>query len=96
MRTVKFLCMQFNQWASEGNQFVASLSDRTSHQPAAVMVSVKPVLECLVNKGKVKLNIVSDLPTSQYRNKIIFNMIRQFANEYDVTVHWIYLEAGHG
>ena len=23
-------------------------------------------------------------------------MIQQFANEYEVTVHWIYLEAGHG
>ena len=85
-----------HQWTSEGNQSVASLSDHTSHQVAAVMVSVKPVLESLVKNGKVKINIVSDLPTSQYRNKKIFYMIQQFANEYEVTVHWIYLEAGHG
>ena len=85
-----------HQWTSEGNQSVASLSDHTRHQVAAVMVSVKPVLESLVKNGKVKINIVSDLPTSQYRNKKIFYMIQQFANEYEVTVHWIYLEAGHG
>ena len=85
-----------HQWTSEGNQSVASLSDHTSHQAAAVMVSVKPVLESLIKNGKVKINIVSDSPTSQYRNKKIFYIIQQFANEYEVTVHWIYLEAGHG
>ena len=85
-----------HQWTSEGNQSVASLSDHTSDQAAAVIVSVKPVLESLVKNGKVKINIVSDSPTSQYRNKKFFYMIQQFANEYEVTVHWIYLEAGHG
>ena len=76
-----------HQWTSEGNQSVASLSDHTSHQAAAVMVSVKPVLESLVKNGKVKINIVSDSPTSQYRNKKIFYMIQQFSHEYEVTVH---------
>ena len=85
-----------HQWTSEGNQSVASLSDHTSHQAAAVMVGLKPVLESLVKNGKVKINIVGDSPTSQSRNNKIFYMIQQFANEYEVTVHWIYLEAGHG
>ena len=85
-----------HQWTSEGNQSVASLSDHTSHQAAAVMVGLKPVLESLVKNGKVKINIVGDSPTAQSRNNKIFYMIQQFANEYEVTVHWIYLEAGHG
>ena len=85
-----------HQWTSEGNQSVASLSDHTSNQAAAVMVSVKPVLESLVKNGKVKINIVRDSPTSQYRNKKIFYMIQQLANDYEVAVHWIYLEPGHG
>ena len=55
---------------------VASLRDHKIHQTAAVMVSIKSVLEILVNNGKVKLNIISDSPTSQYRNKKIFYMIQ--------------------
>ena len=83
MRTVKFLYMQ-------------CISGHTSHQAAATMVSIKPVPEYLVNNVKVKLNIIKDSPTSQYRNTKVVYMIQQFANEYDVTVHWIYEDAGHG
>ena len=57
-----------------------SLSNHKIHRTAAVMVSIKSVLEILVNNGKVKLNIISYLPTSQYRNKKIFYMIQQFPN----------------
>ena len=59
---------------------VSSLSEHKIHRTAAVMVSIKSVLEILVNNGKVKLNIISYLPTSQYRNKKIFYMIQQFPN----------------
>ena len=59
---------------------VSSLSEHKIHRTAAVMVSIKSILEILVNNGKVKLNIISYLPTSQYRNKKIFYMIQQFPN----------------
>ena len=59
---------------------VSSLSEHKIHRTAAVMFSIKSVLEILVNNGKVKLNIISYLPTSQYRNKKIFYMIQQFPN----------------
>lgn len=85
-----------HQWTSEGNQSVSSLSDYTSHQATAVMVSIKPVLETLVTNGKVNLNLVSDKPMSQYRSNKIFYIIQQFANQFDVIVYWIYLKAGHG
>ena len=51
---------------------ISSLSDHKIHRTAAVMVSIKSVHEILVNNGKVKLNIISDSPTSQYRGKKIF------------------------
>lgn len=60
---------------------VSSLSEHKIHRTAAVMVSIKSVLEILVNNGKVKLNIISYLPISQYRKKKkIFYMIQQFPN----------------
>ena len=43
-----------HHYASEENQSVASLSDHTSHQAAAVMFSVKSVLKSFVDNGKVK------------------------------------------
>ena len=46
--------------------------------------------------GKSNIVIVSDSPTSQYRNKDIFYLNNAFATEHDLSLRWIYLESGHG
>lgn len=38
----------------------------------------------------------SDSPTSQYRNKGMFWLIKTFCKEFGISVKWIYLESGHG
>ena len=53
------------------------------------------MLKNFVEGGKTTINIASDTPTPQYRNIKIFYLIHQFAEEYNVTLHWIYLKAGH-
>ena len=82
-------------WTTDGCQSYAALSDYTDHKSAAVMTSIVPMLKNFVEGGKTTINIVSDSPTLQYRNRKIFYLIHQFAEEYNVTLHWIYLEAGH-
>ena len=42
------------------------------------------------------VNIISDSPTSQYRNKKIFWMIQSFAKEQKINIKWIYLDSCHG
>ena len=83
-------------WRTDRCQSDAALSDYTGHKAVAVMTSILPVLKNYVEEGKTTVNIVNDSPTSQYRNRKIFYLIHQFAEEYNVTLHWIYLEAGHG
>ena len=83
-------------WMTDGCQSYAALSDYTDHKTAAVMTSILPVLKNFAKGGKTTINIVIDSPMLQYRNRKIFYLIHQFAEEYIVTLHWIYLEAGHG
>ena len=52
-------------WSKETNYGFAALSDCTDHKAAAVWASLTPTLE----NGKEKIIIVSDSPSSQYRNK---------------------------
>lgn len=49
-----------------------------------------------VASGKKKINVVSDSPLSQYRNKSIFFVIKKFAEDNEIDLTWIYLECGHG
>ena len=43
-----------------------------------------------------KINVVSDSPTSQYRNKSSFWFMHQFATKHNITLKWIFSEANHG
>lgn len=38
----------------------------------------------------------TDSPTSQYRNKYIFNLICQFQERFNMKASWQYFESGHG
>ena len=74
---------------------MSSLSDDTNHGAPAVIASLKSILEEFAQKSKT-INVVSDSPLSQYRNKSIFWFMGKFAKEHSLQFNWIYLEAGHG
>jgi hypothetical protein len=38
----------------------------------------------------------TDSPTSQYRNKLIFDVVANHKSLYDCCTVWNYFEAGHG
>jgi len=48
------------------------------------------------NIGVSHLNIISDSPSNQYRNKSIFWFIKEYAEKKELSIKWIFLEAGHG
>ena len=76
-------------WSKEEMYSWASLSDATDHTASAVITSIEPLLENFVETGKKKVNIVSDSPTSQYRNKKVFWLVKMNKS---INIKWVYLE----
>ena len=61
-----------------------------------VFSSINPILEDVINDCVEKVSVVSDSPTSQYRNKNMFWLMENFVKEHNIALHWIYLESNKG
>ena len=83
-------------WTAEKEWSAASISGCTIHKAEAVAASITELLEELKANGITKLYVVSDSPTSQYRNKEMFYLIKQISEDLSMEIDWIYLESGHG
>lgn len=83
-------------WTAEGTQSMVACSDCTDHRAEAVIASVKPLIVDLAEKGKKLINAITDSPLNQYRNRKIFWLIQQLAQQLGITIRWIFLESGHG
>ena len=55
-------------WTKPCNYSRTAISDCTDHKAPAIMTSIGPGLNDLVDKG-IKINVLSDSPTSQHRNR---------------------------
>lgn len=79
-------------------QCVGSLSDNTDHKNAAVWPSLKVMLSKinLNMEDSEQLFIITDSPTSQYRNKGCAFFTKRLAEKDDVDATWIFTESGHG
>lgn len=63
----------------------------------ATWASTDDLLQELVHEKQVTtINIISDSPLSQFRNKTTIYLMKQFATKEQVDVKWIFLESGHG
>ena len=83
-------------WSAKGEQSYVAISNCNNHKAPAVFASLQPILLEFIKRGVMKIFLVSDSPTSQYRNKSIFWYMQQFAKEHNVCIVWIYLEANKG
>ena len=83
-------------WYQNQPQSYAVLSDFTEHKASACLVSLQPIIADLKSRSVKSINIVSDSPTSQYRNKTMFYLMKKLCKENEIDCNWIYLEAGHG
>ena len=50
----------------------------------------------LLHPNTTCIHFWTDSPTSQYRNKVIFNMVANHESIYGLKSKWNYWEAGHG
>lgn len=85
-------------WQNGGTSSICTISDHTSHKAAATWVGLNICLKTIVSEGYTEIVIISDSPTSQYRNRFIVALLEHFvlSSSAILSVKWIYLEAGHG
>ena len=58
---------------------------------------MKDIFEALVEENSVTtINIISDSPVSQFRNKTTIYPMQKFATTHSVDFRWLFLESGHG
>ena len=80
----------------DGESSLISISDNTFHGAAAVIASIKPLLDEPVQNNCKEIIVVNASPPSQYRNKTIFWFMKEFSTSHFVTFKWIYSKSGHG
>ena len=79
-------------------QSYVAISESLSHNAAAVYA----ILTKLVPQVKAEfpqlsqIHYLTDSPSSQYRNKSIFQVVCEHEQEFGVRARWNYLESGHG
>lgn len=83
-------------------QGFCSISASLRHDPCAVAAHLKPILTHYLNKFGSKittLHVLSDSPSTQYRNRKIFYLLAKYIPEHFPTISkisWNYSESGHG
>ncbi|XP_047026178.1 uncharacterized protein LOC124634596 [Helicoverpa zea] len=80
---------------------MCSISKNLRHDPVMICAHLKPILQRIkeLSPNLTELHILSDGPTTQYRNKTMFLLIVKFISRElnDVTdIVWHYSEKGHG
>lgn len=79
-------------------QSFAIISNEESHDASAVYAFLQkllPVVKELVPETK-QVFYWTDSPTSQFRNKSVFQIISKHESEFGCKANWNYFEAGHG
>ena len=83
-------------YTREDSHGFASISDSSDHKAEAIHNAIKPKIEELVVKGKKKIIICSDSPTSQYRNSKNVFLMKKLCQEFNITIRLLFTESGHG
>ena len=74
------------------------ISDEMGHNSATVITFIKDIIPIVkeIDDGVVTIHYWTDSPTSQYRNKAIFDMVANHQFTFGINARWNYFEAGHG
>ncbi|XP_047522360.1 uncharacterized protein LOC125061169 [Pieris napi] len=98
-------CVYYSNAESPNNGFqttsMCSISENLRHDPVMICAHLKPILQRIkeISPNLTELHILSDGPTTQYRNKSMFFLIVNFISQdlNDVNnIIWHYSEKGHG
>ena len=84
------------QYSKRKSGGFVSLSDENDHKAEAIHAALDKKIKELAGEGYKEITIVSDSPTSQYRNGKCAYLTSKWAVELKVKILWIFTEAGHG
>ncbi|CAF3793777.1 unnamed protein product [Rotaria sp. Silwood1] len=87
-------------WRKDNCFSFGCLSDDTSHLSESTWAAIHDLLDELLSGKDLKhiteLNIISDSPLSQYRNKTTIFFLKYYATNRKITTRWLFLASGHG
>lgn len=84
-------------WSDQTTETAAAISKVRSHRAAAVWASLSPILDQWIGPDIEELILVSDSPTSQYRNRWAVALLSDYIQRKGIPkATWIYTEVGHG
>ena len=74
------------------------VSDEMAHKAGTVITFVKELIPTIksIDPALETIHYWTDSPSSQYRNRHIFNFVANHKQIYGITARWNYFEAGHG
>ena len=74
------------------------VSDEMGHKSSTVIAFIDDIIPYLkeIDPDLRRIHYWSDSPTSQYRNKHIFDLVSNHKEKYNLNARWNYFEAGHG
>ncbi|XP_052749316.1 uncharacterized protein LOC128200295 [Galleria mellonella] len=84
---------------SDRSQSFCTLSDNTSHQPAAIWVHLTPIIDMIKRETSETtiIHFYSDGPSAQYRQKNNFYLLVYYTQKYVLQyTTWSFYEAGYG
>ncbi|CAG2209514.1 unnamed protein product [Mytilus edulis] len=96
--TIHPVVVYFRGQSKLEHKSIAIISDELSHSTSTVCTfldSLIPVLKEICPNVKC-VYYWTDSPSSQYRNKTIFDLIANHSSVYGIQARWNYFEAGHG
>lgn len=82
-------------WTGDREYSFSCLSDIRDHSTASLWAHLDDPLSDLVMEGYTKLFIVSDPTVGQFRNKVHFYYMNEFAVKQNVEIRWIYSPGYH-
>ncbi|VDI36208.1 Hypothetical predicted protein [Mytilus galloprovincialis] len=96
--TIHPVVVYFRGQSKLEHKSIAIISDELSHCTSTVCTfldSLVPVLKEICPNVEF-VHYWTDSPSSQYRNKTIFDLIANHSSVYGIQARWNYFEAGHG
>ena len=80
------------------HQSFIMVSDEMSHKSSTVLAFVEEIMPSLklLDPDLDTIHYWTDSPTSQYRNKHMFEFVANHKDTYGVNARWNYFESGHG
>lgn len=98
MVSLHTMVVYFPEGSGKHIQSYIAVSDSLTHNAPTVYCILQKLIPILKEEcpGLKRIHYLTDSPTSQYRNKTMFQAVCHHEEDFGVSARWNYLEVGHG